>query len=202
MRTGTAAVTACVLMAIVVPRAAQAPAPPPRVIEGRWSAAVNGLRGRLLLTGVNEGTRPQLRIDLELENVSDVLGPIEIPWREPPSTIVRFSFEDASGPVVSGFTPGGNEHSTMPYVLTIPRAGVTRMTVSPGAYEYLKDGRVWLRPFTFVGWEMPSTPDRHYLLARVEPKAPDARDQWPRPWVGPLILPRVPLPTPEPVSGR
>ena len=143
MRTQTVAAAACVLLTIVVPRAAQAPGPPPRVIEGRWSAVVNGLRGRLLLTAVDEGTRPQLRIDLELENVRDTLGPIEIPWREPPSTIVRFCFEDDSGPVVSNVIPGGTEHSTMPYMLTIPRASVTRMTLSPAAYEYLNNGPVW-----------------------------------------------------------
>ena len=202
MRTRTVAAAAGVLLAIVVPRAAQAPSLPPRVSEGRWSAIVDGLRGRLLLTAVAEGTRPQLRIDLELENMRDTLGPIEIPWREPPSTIVRFSFEDESGLVVSNVIPAGNEHSTVPYVLTIPRASATRMTLSPAAYEYLNDGHVRLRPFTFVAWEIAATPGRHYLSARLEPKAPDAKDPWPRPWVGPLVLQRVPLPGPEPVSRR
>ena len=72
-------------------------------------------------------------------------------------------------------------------------------TVSQAAYEYLPDGRVWFRPFVFVAWNMPATRTRHYLLATLEPKTPDTRDH-PRSWAGPLVLPRVQLPAPEPID--
>jgi hypothetical protein len=196
MRTQTVAAAACVLLAIVVRRAAQAPGPPPRVIEGRWSAIVNGLRGRLLLTADDEGTRPQLRIELELENVRDTLRPIEIPWREPPSSIVQFSLEDQAGaPVVSDIIPGGNEFSTMPYVLTLPMSSATPHDTVAWRIRIPKDA-ILFRPFTFVGWRMTAAPAPLYLSAKLAPKRPDTADQTRRLWVGPLVLPRVALPPP------
>jgi hypothetical protein len=197
MRTRTMAIAACVLLAFVVTRAAQSPSPGVGSSEGSWSQAIDGLRGRLILTAFLDGSHQQVRLDLEIENVRDTLGPIEIPWREPPSSIVQFSLEDQAGaPVVSDIIPGGNEFSTMPYVLALPMSSATRMTLSRGAYEYAPKDAILFRPFTFVGWRMTAAPAPLYLSAMLAPKRPDTADQTRRLWVGPLVLPRVALPPP------
>jgi len=196
MRTRTMAIAACVLLAFVVTRAAQSPSPGGSS-AGSWSQAVDGLRGRLILTSFLDGSHQQVRIDLEIENVRDTLGPIEIPWREPPSSIVQFSLEDQSGAaVVSDIIPAGNEFSTPPYVLTLPMSSATRMTLSRGAYEYAPKNAILFRPFTFVGWRMTSAAAPLYLSAKLAPKRPDTAEETRRLWVGPLVLPRVALPPP------
>jgi len=196
MRTMHAA-AALVVLAFVTPRAGQSPSPGARVSEGSWSQAVDGLRGRLLLTAFLDGNNQQVRLDLEIENVRDTLGPIDIPWREPPSSIVQFALEDRAGAsVVSDIIPGGNEISTMPYVLTLPMSSATRMTLSRGAYEYGRKEAIVFRPFTFVAWRMPAARAPLYLSATLAPQRPDATDPMRRFWVGPLVLPRVALPPP------
>src|SRR5688572_23818939 len=197
MGTRTVATAACVLLAIVVPRAAQAPSPGVGSSEGSWSQAVDGLRGRLILTAFLDGSHQQVRLDLEIENVRDTLGPIEIPWREPPSSIVQFSLEDQSGAaLVSDIIPAGNEFSTPPYVLTLPMSSATRMTLSRGAYEYGPKDAILFRPFTFVGWRMTAAAPL-YLSAKLAPTTPNTADRLRRLWVGPLALPRVALPPPR-----
>jgi hypothetical protein len=160
--------------------------------DGDWSAVVDGLRGRLILTPVETGARPQLRIDLELENMRAVLNPLEIWWRSPPSNVVKLSLEDEAGPVVSPFIPGGNEHAAPDYWLPLPMGSAIRISLSASAYEDLPDGRTWLRPFTFVAWEMPTKPVRHFLSATVTGRDMGYPEH--RPWKGVLALPRVPLP--------
>lgn len=194
MRTMLAA-AALVVLAFVVPRAAQSPSSGARGSEGSWSETVDGLRGRLILTAFLDGRNQQMRIDLEIENVRDTLGPIEIPWRDPPSSIVQFALEDQAGaPVVSDIIPAGNERSSMPYVLTLPMSSATRITLSPGAYQY--SSPTLFRPFTFVGWRMSPAPAPLYLSAKLTPKRPDTADNVRRLWLGPLVLPRVALPPP------
>jgi hypothetical protein len=47
-------------------------------LRGDWSLPIDGLRGRLIATTVEDNGRPQVRLELELENVRDAATPIAI----------------------------------------------------------------------------------------------------------------------------
>jgi len=51
-----------------------------RPIGDEWSPVVQGVRGRLIASATHGGPQRQLRLDLELENVSSVVNPISIWW--------------------------------------------------------------------------------------------------------------------------
>jgi len=70
-----------------------------------------------------------------------------------------------------------------------------RATISKGAIEYAGVGRAWLRPFTFVAWDLPPPEaGKLYLRATLSPGA--ATDGKHATWMGKLELPRVALPLP------
>src|SRR4051812_23001173 len=49
-----------------------------------WSPVVNGLRGRLIATPVKDPSgKPQVRLELVLDNVSDSAAPINLGWGNP-----------------------------------------------------------------------------------------------------------------------
>jgi hypothetical protein len=166
------------LLAASVPAAAD-PKPPPRA--DAWSPAVEGLRGRLVLTPTQDTThRPQLQIALELENTSDSAAPLAISAGSP-SQMLKLTLEDEAGKEVAHDAVGGNELTLL------------RMTLSPAAYEYVPSGVTLLRPFALVAWDMPAKrAGKLYLRATLAPVAP--KDAGPRAWKGPLELPRVALP--------
>jgi hypothetical protein len=169
---------------------------PQSVAAGDWSDPVNGLRGRLVLTPDRQDDRPQLKLDLELENRRDSLGPLEIRWDDPPSRNLQLSLEDEAGsPVVDKMIPGGNERHSLAYHLAIPKDATIRIPITERAYAYQPDGQVWLRPFAFVKWTLPTNRSQLYLRGSVRPLPGDE----PAPaltWKGSLPLPRVRLPIP------
>jgi hypothetical protein len=125
-------------------------APRPVIPEGEWSAVVDGIRGRLITTPRTKDGRPQVQIDLELENVSDLGNPIEIPWIEVHNHL-ELSLEDENGTAAGGaLKPAGNHMTPPPFWLQLPAETLIRFTISSGAYEYFPDGRVWLRPLPFM----------------------------------------------------
>src|SRR5579863_1284372 len=101
-----------------------------------WSPAVQGLRGRLIVTPVTDAShRAQLRIELELENVADSADPIAI-GAGSPSQLVELVLEDETGKAIPRSAVGGNELTILPYTLRLPVASTLRTTLSPAAYEY------------------------------------------------------------------
>jgi hypothetical protein len=166
----------------------------PQDAGGAWSADVAGVRGRLLATPAQTTDGPrQLRLEVELENVSDVAAPIEIWWTDVEGA-VTFSLEDEAGNAVPETGIGGNHLSPLGHWLRLESRSATRMVVTPAAYEYVRPGVTLLRPVTFQAWDLsqPSTA-KLYLRARLAPGA--AEGSVPRRnWKGPLELPRVVLP--------
>jgi hypothetical protein len=190
----TALLATLVLVAVCQARADQSSASQTR-LDGNesWSPVVDGLRGRMFVTAFEAGGRPQLRIDVELENLRDGLGPLEIPWREPPSSLFELSLEDQAGTAIPRMRTGGNEWSSGRYWLAIPMASSIRMTIARTALEHLADGRTLLRPFTDAAWDLSTVGSpQYYLRAMLSSRNPDEAKR--RVWLGPLPLPRVALP--------
>jgi hypothetical protein len=133
-----------------------------------------------------------VRLDLDLENVSDVANPIEISWGSL-STVLALALEDEAGAAVARDAVGGNELTILPMWLELPVSSTMHMLISKAAYEYVPTGRTMLRPFSFQAWDIP--PKRTgtlYLKGKITPLP--AKDTGHRAWRGPLDLPRVALP--------
>ncbi len=174
------------------PREAPSGIAPSNVVDREWSKVVQGVRGRLIATPVKraDGAR-QLRIDVELENVSDLASPLHIWWSDIES-VVDFTLEDEAGSVVPRMSPGGNHMSPLPHWFSLEGQSLVRFTVTRNAYEYVPGVRTLLRPVSFQAWEPPAT-GKLYLRATLDAKG--AEDVSMRPiWRGPLALPRVLLP--------
>jgi hypothetical protein len=160
--------------------------------EGEWSAVVDGVRGRLAVIPRMLNEKPQVQIDLELENVSTLGTPIEIPWTDVRS-LLQLSLEDENGVAAAGdIKPAGNHMTPLPFWLQLPYESSMRFTISSGAYQYFPDGRVWLRPLPFSAWIMTENRGRKlYLRGKLVPNK--STENGHTPWKGPLDLPRVAL---------
>jgi hypothetical protein len=158
-----------------------------------WSATVEGVRGRLIVTSAPAiDGKPQVRIELEIENVSDSAMPIAIGWGNL-SQVLELSLEDESGAPVARDAVPGNEITMQPSWLALPVSSSLRVVASKAAYEHVPNGRTMLRPFTFQAWTIPAARGPLYLRGKLTPlQVNDAGNR--RPWSGPLSLPRVPLP--------
>jgi hypothetical protein len=171
-----------------------APTQAPAAHAEEWSPAVEGVRGRLILTPDEANGRPQLRVELELQNVSDNGLPIEISWGGLGS-MLQLSLEDESGKVVPPAGIGGNELSPPQRWLQLPVNSSLRVTISKSAYEYVPGpaGRTLLRPVSLQAWDLPKTRGaKLFLKAKLTPLPAPADGH--RPWSGPLEIPRVALP--------
>ena len=134
---------------------------------GEWSTPVDGMRGRLVSSRVDE----TLQLTLELENISD--EPREIYWYgRPDAGFASFALLDTDGVEVPepGWQLGGNEHT-----------GVLRTTIRPSAVVSHRvpidvferqDGMRIVRIGAFWGRELPPEESRAYLRARVNGGAP------------------------------
>ena len=163
--------------------------------EPVWSKAMQGVRGRIIATPTHDAAgRPQLELDLVLENVSDLAAPIEIAWGSF-GGMLKLTLEDEAGKVVPPHGVGGNEMTIPTRWLQLPLSSALRMNVSRAAYEYVSATRTMLRPVSWQAWDLPS-PRTSKLYLRVElkpmwdPPAPADHHAW----AGPLWFPRVELP--------
>ncbi len=179
---------ACLVLAtLAAATASAAPAP-----TAAWSATVSGLRGRLIATPFQDAQhRAQVKLELELENVSDSAEPMAIAVGLFPG-VVELAVEDAAGKPLPEDHPGGNEIALPPYALRLPQASTLRATLSSSAFEYLTTGIAWLRPFAFKAWTIPAKRGPLFLRATFKPVESDVAG--PRAWNGALALPRVALP--------
>jgi hypothetical protein len=169
----------------------QTPAPQltsPRDDSDNWSPVVEGVRGRLIATSAQDAGRPQIRLDLELENVTDLGTPIEIWWTNW-SAMLDLSLEDSTGTVLPRLGLAGNEAGPPPFWLALLRHGSMRAMITKHAFEYVSNDRLLLRPTTFQGWALADRTSPLYLRGTLTPKpSPQPRD---RAWRGPLAFPRV-----------
>jgi hypothetical protein len=163
----------------------------------QWSPAVDGIRARLIAVPTENGGRPQLRLELELENVSDSGNPIEI-WWTGLSSMLDLALEDETGKALPRISAGGNELTPLPFWLPILHQSSLRVVVAAKAYEYRDPDRVFLRPMVFQEWALaPSaSPSRLFIRGTLTPKdAPERSERRNQAWRGPLKLPRAEIPT-------
>jgi hypothetical protein len=158
-----------------------------------WSAVVQGVRGRLVATAApGPAGKPQLRIEIELEDMSDGASPVEI-WWAGLGSMLHLSLADEAGTALPQNGVGGNDMSASPRWLKLTPHGTTRVTVSDAAYEYVPGGRTMLRPVSLQAWDMPATrTHKLYLSAKLVPPPPTEPGH--RAWSGALALPPVLLP--------
>jgi hypothetical protein len=169
------------------------PATPTAPDGAGWSPGSHGLRGRLVVTQMpGEPGQPQIRLDLELENVSDSAMPIEI-WWESFADMLELTLEDEAGVALPREMIGGNYLSPPPHWLAIPHGAAIRLRISRNVYEYVRPGRTLIRPFSLQAWVSPAAPaGTLYLRGTLTAKATGETGH--RAWTGPLALPRVALP--------
>jgi hypothetical protein len=156
--------------------------------EPAWSNGVHGLRGRLVVRPgyVVDGTQ-MLAVDLELENVSDVANPIEVP----DSWSVAYELLDPNGQPVEETRSPASVLTPAPFGLVIPYEGVLRFRVSVAGFACPPDQRA------VVGvpsrcWVIRRDDRAEYSLAATFSATSAGR----RTWHGELRLPPAPLPAP------
>ena len=158
-----------------------------------WSPVVHGLRGRLIVTATTDVIhRPQWKLELELQNVTDLAEPISLSANLP-SQMVELVLEDEAGKPIPRAAVPGNEITPPPYVLNLPVASTLRMTLSSEAIAYGTKIPL-LRPFAFQAWWLPAKHGKLYLSAKLRPAAGGRKIDSPNEWTGELALPRVALP--------
>ena len=159
---------------------------------GAWSSAVDGLRGRLVVSGAGAS----LRVVIELENVS--AQPIALHWDGSPSVgFATFALRDAAGNepmpdwVFGGSEPTGALALVIPAGSAVERDATASFVAGPGGEaRVLRIGAFWGRP-------MPEDGSPRYLSARVVARAPAPGDvteegdavSGARAWVGAIELP-------------
>jgi hypothetical protein len=162
-------------------------------VSDGWSDVLGGLRGRLIATSVPDTRGPQVKIELELENVTKNLEPIAI-WWTGWTPMLEFSLEDEAFPL-NGHQPGGSRPILPGRWLLLPPQSSLRMTVSNAAYEYVEPQKVWFRPTVFQGWPLPENrTSKLYISGTLTPEK--SREKQANQWglSLPLRLPRVELP--------
>lgn len=182
----------------VVPEAVPTamPIPGPDLAEGwragQWSNTDAGLRARLLVGPSTEihGT-PVARIDLELENVSDVGTPMLIRWDE--SSLLSFSLTHDDGSDVATGMRNGSVRRPRPYEIALPYHASLRMDLSVRGWSIAPDHRVHVALPNRASWTVPTDESRPLQLSLVidAPLDPDN----PRAWRGKLEVPAIEVAT-------
>jgi hypothetical protein len=85
--------------------------------QSDWSAPVDGVRGRLVVTPSNSAGTPQFKLELDLENVSAEASLIEI-WWTPLNAALDLSVVDEAGKPVPPVAPPG--HGLQPGPVWLP----------------------------------------------------------------------------------
>jgi hypothetical protein len=97
---------------------------------GAWSEAVNGLRGRLIVTQEKEVNGVQSpKVFLELQNVANILNPIQIDAFNPESSF-RCRLMDGAGKIIRSSPIGIREVGMPSFPLTIPFESSLQLNVN------------------------------------------------------------------------
>lgn len=157
-----------------------------------WSDPVNGLRGRLIF-GKDEkfnGTR-LATIYIELQNVSNVLNPIEIYYdtgRALPCVLLDVSNQ----PVAQSGMPA-DIISLNAFWIVLPYDSILRFRVSVTGYGIPKDAGLSIGLMS-GNWIIPPTSHTDHFLSASFVVAPPANTEHIHAWRGVLKLPIVKIP--------
>jgi hypothetical protein len=178
---------------MAIPRGAWDPSCVPNESkEGAWSVPAEGLRARILasMSHTFYGT-PQIRIDLELQNVSDVATPIEIEWDI--DALLSFELADETGRSVPRAVRPCNITRVMPYWIAIPCDSTLRTNITTSGYGQFPNQRWFLGLPGGGAWESAlGDTHRYSLLGTLSARSLDNPTH--RAWRGTITLPAVELP--------
>ena len=163
------------------------------VSAGEWSAAINGVRGRLLF-GEGEkvaGTRMGV-LYLELQNVS--AGDTMYVYYDASKSPLRCQLVDSAGKtnasqgaVYDGWIPAASW-------LALPHDSALRFRVTLGGFGVPQNGGLFVAGCIPDCWAIPPTATSDYFLSGTLVVAAPKGETRPRVWEGMLSLPRVRLP--------
>jgi hypothetical protein len=156
-----------------------------------WSSPVNGLQGRLLVSA-GEGTSPRIvRIDLELQNVSNVGSPMELYWDI--DAVLSFSLADEEGKEIETTPTAASIRRAAPYWLMLPMDSTLRTNLTTHGYGIEPKPGVFIGLPNMMAWQIDATDKRrrriHGVLTATATTAADGRE-----WKGTLDLPLVEIP--------
>ena len=177
------------IVSLVIATTSAASAAP---IEGAWSAPVDGVRARLVVTPfVDASKHAQLAIAIELDNASDRGMPITIAAGAP-SQMIDLALADENGKPIKQSAVGGNEITPPPFLLALPVRSTLKWVIAENAYEYVPSGIVMLRPFSLTAWNVPAKHGAFVMTATLHPVSSKAVTGS---WAGKTIdVPGVKLP--------
>jgi hypothetical protein len=179
-----------VAAAVVVALLAGASGQDPQPQEPAWSPPVGGLRGRLVVrAGPATNGTPILAVYLELENVSDVANPIEVPSTWALDSALR----DASGRAVPETPAPADILTPSPFELVVPHDGLLRFRVSVSGYA-VGEGEGAMVGMESGCWVIKKGDAGRYALGGTFRAVPDPAAGGRRMWQGELALPPCALP--------
>jgi hypothetical protein len=135
-----------------------------RTRVGGWSRPASGLRGRLLASAADGscGTTIQLRVDVELENVSDVGNPLEILWEKDEALVFRLT--DASGAAIATAPASASITEPGPHWITLPVRSSLRMDVTTYGYAVRPNLRLFIGLAGMRTWQIEANDAGRYRL--------------------------------------
>jgi hypothetical protein len=171
-------------------------ADPEPLVAGGWSEPVNGLRGRLLFTedARFNGTRMGA-VYLEIQNVSDVLNPMEI-YYDTFHALPCELLDGSNQPVAQAASPA-DIMSPTPFWIMLPYDSTLRFRVSVSGYGIPKDAGLSIGLMS-GNWIIPPTSRAAcFLSASFSVTPPETKDHL-HAWHGVLNLPKVKISTNSP----
>jgi hypothetical protein len=160
---------------------------------GDWSAAVNGLKARLVLErGAAVNGTPIIKAYVELYNVSESAKPIEVQLG---NTRWTWAVTDRDGNDVRHTSLPGNELAGPPPRLVIPNGATLRLVVSKSASGIPKEKAAHLDLGLERTWVFERGDRKDYFLRGKMEVAGNTAES---PWGGTLDLPKVRIP----LAGR
>lgn len=153
-----------------------------RGAEPAWSATVDGLRARLVVSvpdkpEAEHGVR-MARTWIEIENVSDVANPVDLFWNV--DKIFDFALEDADGKPAATGSMAASIAMVPPFWLVIPSDSLLRVSITTWGYGVLPNqGDVFLGLPATHAWQLAHDDTRVYRLrGRLAVPSGDGDDRY------------------------
>ena len=163
-----------------------------------WSAAVDGLRARLVIDSKEDFQGTVLPIVcLEIQNIADVSNAKRI-WFGTRQPQFKWQVLDSKGNQVPESPTAFSIAEPPPYWITLPYDSILRFRVSVSGYGIIPNGGFALQlPGAF--WQISEKEGEKYFLSATfsssSPDENDRKEEWHgQIWKGILLLPKIEIP--------
>jgi hypothetical protein len=167
------------------------------VATGDWSASVDGLRARLLVsfTGTKEAGRDIL-LYLELQNHSSLITPMSLFYSSDNNCSTTWSLTDRKGTPIPKILIAVRRPTIPPYWIVVPFDSTLRLRASNGSSVSRTEkgsSSLLLPPNEY--WSFPkSSQEEYFLSCSFEAKSPPEENGHSNIWQGKLTIPKVRIP--------